>query len=131
MFTAINDFFRGILWALVEMLMFVIDSIWEIVLRIGTLNFMKVENVGSWYMVIILFLVLFLIFRIFKITIKMFFDDEYREKVNIAKILMMLLGASIVASATPIVYSQLCNLTTDAIENVSSFVPMSGELKIS
>ena len=44
---AINDFFRGILYGLAECFMFILDIVWEIALRVITLDLSDI--IENWY----------------------------------------------------------------------------------
>lgn len=125
--TAINDFFRGILWAIVDVFLFILDCVWQIVLRIATLDVSANQDIQNWYLLIVCFLTLFLIFRICKISVKFYFDDEYREKISVSKILVRLVLCSFLVGFIPIAYKGVCYVSTDAIKNISTFIPLESE----
>ena len=117
------DVFRTLMWSLIEVILFIVDTVWEVILRVATLDFARSVDISSWYGLIILFLVFFIVFRFIKITIKYLFDEDYREKAKISKVILMLCFASLLSGLIPIVFEGFCSISTDAIENIGTFLP--------
>ena len=129
---AINDFFREILFSLASCFMFILDIVWECIMRIATLNIS--DYISEWFVLIIVFVLLFLILRIIKIFVKTMFDDEYRMRLNISKLIINIVLASFTIGFSPIAFSFCCNMTSDAIDRIEYFIPSDqniSELKMS
>lgn len=103
------------------MFLFILDLIWDMVLRIATLDIGSFSWLKDWYAVMAVTLSMFITFRVIKIVLKNMFDEDYHEKVKPVKMIIMIIVASIVTSLMPIMYSYACSITTDAIDNISYF----------
>lgn len=119
--TAISEFFRKILFLFAQAFLFIFDIVWECVRRIVTLDISGYLYI--WYGLIILLIVLFLIFRTFKIYMKTMFDEDYRARINISQILIKLTLASFAMGFTPIVFSFVSEMTSDFIDHIGYFIP--------
>ena len=124
--TAINDFFRGILFSFAQCFLFIFDVVWEIVKRIATLDISGV--LYKWFILIIILIGLFLVFRVFKIWMKTMFDEDYRSRLNIPQMLIKLLLASFAIGFTPFAFSFVSELTVDFINHVEYFVPTNSDI---
>lgn len=124
--TAINDFFRDILFSFAHSFLFIFDVVWEIVKRIATLDISGV--LYKWFVLIIILIGLFLIFRAFKIMMKTMFDEDYRARINISQMLIKLVLASFAIGFTPIAFSYVSELTVDFINHVEYFVPTNSDI---
>ena len=119
--TAINEFFRGILFAFAKAFLYIFDIVWECIRRIVTLDIPG--YLYNWYWLIIILIVLFLIFRIFKIYLKTMLDEDYRARINISQVLIKLILASFAMGFTPIAFSFVSEMTADFIDHIGYFIP--------
>lgn len=124
--TAINEFFRGILFWFAQAFLFIFDIVWECVRRIVTLDISR--HLYNWYGLIILLIVLFLIFRISKIYLKTMLDEDYRARINILQVLIKLTLASFAMGFTPIAFSFVSEMTSDFIDHIGYFIPTSTQV---
>ena len=46
---SITGFFRNILWSIIYLLLWVTDTIWQVVMKIATLDFFDKGNVAEWF----------------------------------------------------------------------------------
>ena len=122
--TAINDFFRGILFGFAQCFLFIFDVVWECVKRIVTLDLSS--NLYQWFLLIMTFVVMFLLFRISKIFVKTMFDEDYRMRLNIGQLLIKIMLASFAIGFTPIAFSYISTTTTDLIGHIEYFIPSEG-----
>ena len=118
---AINDFFRDILFSIAQCFMFILDIVWECVLRIVTLDFYS--EIGNWFIAVSLFLVLFLLLRLAKIFMKTMFWDDYRLKLSVSDLLVKMILVSFTISFAPLAYQGINSMTINFIEKIEYFIP--------
>lgn len=121
--TAITQWFRSLLWAIAEIFLFLLDCLWKIVLKIGTLNIGGSEITSKFFAVMSICLLIFIVFKLIKIYIKFFIDNEYREKINLSKVLISLSLSTMLITGLPLIYRMACSMTTDAIEHINYWIP--------
>ena len=68
-------------------------------------------------------MLIFIVFKLLKIYVKFFVDNEYRENINLSKILISLSLASMLISGVPLIYKSACSMTSDAIAHVNYWIP--------
>lgn len=121
--TAITEWFRALLWSIAEIFLFLLDCLWKVVLKIGTLNIGGSKVTTQFFSVMSVCMLLFIVFKIVKIYIKFFVDNDYREKINLSKVLISLSLASTLISGLPLGYRIICNISNEAIEHVNYWIP--------
>lgn len=121
--TAITEWFRALLWSIAEIFLFLLDCLWQIVLKIGTLNIGNSTVTTKFFAVMSVCMLLFIVFKLIKIYIKFFIDNDYREKINLTKVLISLSLAATLLSGLPLGYKIICNLSSEAIEHVNYWIP--------
>lgn len=121
--TAITQWFRSLLWAIAEIFLFLLDCLWKVVLKIGSLNIGGSTITSKFFILMSACMLIFIVFKLVKIYIKFFVDNEYRENINLSKILVSLSLASILISGVPLIYKSACSMTSDAIEHVNYWIP--------
>jgi|AKZA01.1.fsa_nt_gi hypothetical protein len=124
---AITDFVRLLLWSIPALFLWLLDFLWEVVLRIATLNISGVDAISNWYILISTTVFLFVIYKIVKIATKFFLDEDYQEKIKISKIIINLSLCSVLITLIPIGYSYVCNVSSLFIENTATFIPGNAE----
>ena len=68
-------------------------------------------------------MLLFIVFKLVKIYIKFFIDSDYRERINLSKVLISLSIAAMLISGLPLGYKIICNISSEAIEHVNYWIP--------
>ncbi len=121
--TAITQWFRSLLWAIAEIFLFLLDCLWKVVLKIGSLNIGGSSITSKFFILMSTCMLIFIVFKLIKIYIKFFVDNEYRENINLSKILISLSLASMLISGVPLIYKSACDMTSDAIEHVNYWIP--------
>lgn len=121
--TAITEWFRSLLWSIAEIFLFLLDCLWKVVLKIGTLNIGGSQVTTKFFAVMSICMLLFIVFKLVKIYIKFFIDSDYRERINLSKVLISLSLAATLISGLPIGYKMVCNMTSEAIEHVNYWIP--------
>lgn len=121
--TAITQWFRSLLWAIAEIFLFLLDCLWKVVLKIGSLNIGGSTITSKFFILMSACMLIFIVFKLVKIYIKFFVDNEYRENINLSKILVSLSLASMLISGVPLIYKSACSMTNDAIEHVNYWIP--------
>lgn len=121
--TAITQWFRSLLWAIAEIFLFLLDCLWKVVLKIGSLNIGGSTITSKFFILMSACMLIFIVFKLVKIYIKFFVDNEYRENINLSKILISLSLASMLISGVPLIYKSACSMTSDAIAHVNYWIP--------
>lgn len=121
--TAITEWFRALLWSIAEIFLFLLDCLWQIVLKIGTLNIGNSTVTTKFFAVMSVCMLLFIVFKLVKIYIKFFIDNDYREKINLTKVIISLSLATTLLSGLPLGYRIICNLSSEAIAHVNYWIP--------
>ena len=121
--TAITQWFRSLLWAIAEIFLFLLDCLWKVVLKIGSLNIGGSTITSKFFILMSACMLIFIVFKLVKIYVKFFVDNEYRENINLSKILVSLSLASMLISGVPLIYKSACSMTSDAIEHVNYWIP--------
>lgn len=121
--TAITQWFRSLLWAIAEIFLFLLDCLWKVVLKIGSLNIGGSTITSKFFILMSACMLVFIVFKLVKIYVKFFVDNEYRENINLSKILISLSLASMLISGVPLIYKSACSMTSDAIEHVNYWIP--------
>lgn len=121
--TAITQWFRSLLWAIAEIFLFLLDCLWKVVLKIGSLNIGGSTITSKFFILMSACMLIFIVFKLVKIYVKFFVDNEYRENINLSKILISLSLASMLISGVPLIYKSACSMTSDAIAHVNYWIP--------
>lgn len=121
--TAITQWFRSLLWAIAEIFLFLLDCLWKVVLKIGSLNIGGSTITSKFFILMSACMLIFIVFKLLKIYVKFFVDNEYRENINLSKILISLSLASMLISGVPLIYKSACSMTSDAIAHVNYWIP--------
>ena len=121
--TAITQWFRSLLWAIAEIFLFLLDCLWKVVLKIGSLDIGGSSITSKFFILMSACMLIFIVFKLLKIYVKFFVDNEYRENINLSKILISLSLASMLISGAPLIYKSACSMTSDAIAHVNYWIP--------
>ena len=121
--TAITGWFRSLLWSIAEIFLFLLDCLWQVVLKIGTLNIGGSKVTTRFFAVMSVCMLIFIVFKLVKIYIKFFIDNDYRERINLSKVLISLSLAATLISGLPLGYKIVCNMSSEAIANVNYWIP--------
>ena len=121
--TAITQWFRSLLWAIDEIFLFLLECLWKVVLKIGSLDIGGSSITSKFFILMSACMLIFIVFKLLKIYVKFFVDNEYRENINLSKILISLSLASMLISGVPLIYKSACSMTSDAIAHVNYWIP--------
>lgn len=121
--TAITGWFRSLLWSIAEIFLFLLDCLWQVVLKVGTLNIGGSKVTIRFFAVMSVCMLIFIVFKLVKIYIKFFIDNDYRERINLSKVLISLSLAATLISGLPLGYKIVCNMSSEAIANVNYWIP--------
>lgn len=120
---AISDWMREFLWGIAKLLLWLLDFVWDVVLRVAKLDIYSNGNVGLWFILISTTLVLFITFRVVKIFIKFYFSEDYKEKLNIGRTLIMMSLTTLLVSLAPFGMKYVTEFSISLIDNVAFFIP--------
>lgn len=119
----ITGFFRSILWAIIYLLLWVTDTIWQVVMKIATLDFFEKGNVAEWFTAISGIIIMFVVFRVVKIMVKFMTSEEYRTRLDPIHLIFMIGVASFSIAFAPIGYQYLNNVAITSVKEMSNFAP--------
>lgn len=120
---SITGFFRSILWAIIYLLLWVTDTIWQVVMKIATLDFFEKGNVAEWFTAISGIIIMFVVFRVVKIMVKFMISEEYRTRLDPIHLIFMIGVASFSIAFAPIGYQYLNNVAITSVKEMSNFAP--------
>jgi len=120
---SITVFFRSILWAIIYLLLWVTDTIWQVVMKIATLDFFEKGNVAEWFTAISGIIIMFVVFRVVKIMVKFMTSEEYRTRLDPIHLIFMIGVASFSIAFAPIGYQYLNNVAITSVKEMSNFAP--------
>lgn len=120
---SITGFFRSILWAIIYLLLWVTDTIWQVVMKIATLDFFEKGNVAEWFTAISGIIIMFVVFRVVKIMVKFMTSEEYRTRLDPIHLIFMIGVASFSIAFAPIGYQYLNNVAITSVKKMSNFAP--------
>lgn len=119
----ITEGLRSIIWGLMSMLLHVIDCMWTAAKLICGMDF---NNTGfsfmwKWFEYISVFFVLFLIFRVAKIVIQAFLDEDKMNKLEPGKFVMKIALAIMIMSCVPFATKQMTGMVGNFISHIEYF----------
>lgn len=120
---SITGFFRSILWAIIYLLLWVTDTIWQVVMKIAILDFFEKGNVAEWFTAISGIIIMFVVFRVVKIMVKFMTSEEYRTRLDPIHLIFMIGVASFSIAFAPIGYQYLNNVAITSVKEMSNFAP--------
>lgn len=120
---SITGFFRSILWAIIYLLLWVTDTIWQVVMKIATMDFFEKGNVAEWFTAISGIIIMFVVFRVVKIMVKFMTSEEYRTRLDPIHLIFMIGVASFSIAFAPIGYQYLNNVAITSVKEMSNFAP--------
>lgn len=120
---SITGFFRNILWSIIYLLLWVTDTIWQVVMKIATLDFFEKGNVAEWFTAISGIIIMFVVFRVVKIMVKFMTSEEYRTRLDPIHLIFMIGVASFSIAFAPIGYQYLNNVAITSVKEMSNFAP--------
>lgn len=125
---SITGFFRSILWAIIYLLLWVTDTIWQVVMKIATLDFFEKGNVAEWFTAISGIIIMFVVFRVVKIMVKFMTSEEYRTRLDPIHLVFMIGVASFSIAFAPIGYQYLNNVAITSVKEMSNFAPSDADI---
>lgn len=125
---SITGFFRSILWAIIYLLLWVTDTIWQVAMKIATLDFFEKGNVAEWFTAISGIIIMFVVFRVVKIMVKFMTSEEYRTRLDPIHLIFMIGVASFSIAFAPIGYQYLNNVAITSVKQMSNFAPSDADI---
>ncbi len=125
---SITGFFRSILWAIIYLLLWVTDTIWQVAMKIATLDFFEKGNVAEWFTAISGIIIIFVVFRVVKIMVKFMTSEEYRTRLDPIHLIFMIGVASFSIAFAPIGYQYLNNVAITSVKQMSNFAPSDADI---
>lgn len=125
---SITGFFRSILWAIIYLLLWVTDTIWQVVMKIATLDIFEKGNVAEWFTAISGIIIMFVVFRVVKIMVKFMTSEEYRTRLDPIHLIFMIGVASFSIAFAPIGYQYLNNVAITSVKQMSNFAPSDADI---
>ena len=125
---SITGFFRSILWAIIYLFLWVTDTIWQVVMKIATLDFFEKGNVAEWFTAISGIIIMFVVFRVVKIMVKFMTSEEYRTRLDPIHLIFMIGVASFSIAFAPIGYQYLNNVAITSVKEMSNFAPSDADI---
>lgn len=125
---SITGFFRNILWSIIYLLLWVTDTIWQVVMKIATLDFFEKGNVAEWFTAISGIIIMFVVFRVVKIMVKFMTSEEYRTRLDPIHLIFMIGVASFSIAFAPIGYQYLNNVAITSVKEMSNFAPSDADI---
>lgn len=125
---SITGFFRSILWAIIYLLLWVTDTIWQVVMKIATLDFFEKGNVAEWFTAISGIIIMFVVFRVVKFMVKFMTSEEYRTRLDPIHLIFMIGVASFSIAFAPIGYQYLNNVAITSVKQMSNFAPSDADI---
>lgn len=126
---SITGFFRNILWSIIYLLLWVTDTIWQVVMKIATLDFFEKGNVAEWFTAISGIIIMFVVFRVVKIMVKFMTSEEYRTRLDPIHLIFMIGVASFSIAFAPIGYQYMNNVAITSVKQMSNFAPSDADIK--
>ncbi|WP_281677471.1 hypothetical protein [Eggerthia catenaformis] len=123
MFDFVENFIRSMLWGLVKMLLWAIDFIWDVILKIATLDLFTLGDVSLWFSLISLTMIMFITYKVFKIIVKFYTSDDYRARINILSVILKIGLTTLVISLAPVGMKYFNDVAIKMIDNVNLFLP--------
>lgn len=125
---SITGFFRSILWSIIYLLLWVTDTIWQVMMKIATLDFFEKGNVAEWFTAISGIIIMFVVFRVVKIMVKFMTSEEYRTRLDPIHLIFMIGVASFSIAFAPIGYQYLNNVAITSVKQMSNFAPSDADI---
>ena len=125
---SITGFFRSILRSIIYLLLWVTDTIWQVVMKIATLDFFEKGNVAEWFTAISGIIIMFVVFRVVKIMVKFMTSEEYRTRLDPIHLIFMIGVASFSIAFAPIGYQYLNNVAITSVKQMSNFAPSDADI---
>lgn len=125
---SITGFFRNILWSIIYLLLWVTDTIWQVVMKIATLDFFEKGNVAEWFTALSGIIIMFVVFRVVKIMVKFMTSEEYRTRLDPIHLIFMIGVASFSIAFAPIGYQYLNNVAITSVKEMSNFAPSDADI---
>lgn len=119
----VEGFIRNIIWGIIKTLLWGVDTIWDVVIRIARIDFYNKGSISSWFAVAGVFLILFITYRVVKIYFYFMLNDGYRQKVQPIRTVMMIGVTSLILSLAPIGMQYVNSVSIDLINGIGMFLP--------
>lgn len=120
------DIFRMILWAVTSFALWIMDSVYDIVMSIGLLDVFSLDAVWSMWTALCAFLAFFIIVRSTGLFFKIVTNEEKREKYNPIKVICGVFLISVIVFSLPTIVKTGNEIAVESLDNINLFVSTEG-----
>lgn len=113
------DGVRWVLWILVKVGLFLIDSVYNIIRPILTFDIGANSIIWNWWSILMIFLLLFTLLRVFAMTLKMAIDEEYVMKLSALQTFYRILAIAFIVALTPLAIKQFTAFSSVVMDSVA------------
>lgn len=120
-FTIFVDIFRQLLWWIVSVMFFLLDTLFDVCKELAGYNMMTNSDVWKYYEVFTAaFLGFFIVFRLLKRFFRSISDEEEMSHLDPIGIIVNIASAGLVLVAAPLILKSIGSLTSLLINNIES-----------
>lgn len=120
------DIFRMILWAVTSFALWIMDSVYDIVMSISMLDVFSLDAVWSIWTALCAFLAFFVIVRSIGLFFKIVTNEEKRDKYDPMKIINNVFLISVIIFSLPTIVKMGNEIAIESLDNISLFVSTEG-----
>lgn len=119
---AFVDVVREILWGIISSVLWVIDIEWRLILKTITLDFFSLGNISDWFSLVMVTMFLFILFRVIIVSVKFYFSDTFKERVNVVDMMVRMFAISLAIAVAPLAFQTFNSLGIDVIDGLGNIV---------
>ena len=119
---AVVDILREILWGIIRSVLWVIDIEWRLILKTITLDFFSLGNISDWFSLVMVTMFLFILFRVIIVSVKFYFSDTFKERVNVVDMMVRMFAISLAIAVAPLAFQTVNSLGIDVINGLGNIV---------
>ena len=113
------DGVRWVLWILVKGSLFLIDSVYNIIRPILTFDIGSSSVIWNWWSILMIFLLIFTLLRVFAMTLKMAIDEEYAMKLSPLQTFYRILAIAFIVAITPLAIKEATAFSSVMMDSVA------------
>lgn len=113
---------RWLVWGLTSAALTLMDTCYDLVLKIASADFLSSSTVWQWYYVIMTFLGVFIVVRVAALFFKYSFDEEFRDKVSVSNLLTKLIAIAIVVTLLPMAVGFVSKVSIWSLNNINMVI---------
>ncbi len=116
------DIVRSLFWGIVEASLWLTDTVYSITSSVLKLDVGQQTILWGWWSVLMFSIALFVLIRVGSMTLKLFLDEDYRDKMGSKTILFRIIPVVLAMGLAPIGIKYVTSAGTIAVSNISIFV---------